>query len=147
MNRTSRRIGSAAALAVLALVLGPLDRGPSTTAQIAFASDQGPGSAFSVAGSVQGLYPGISTHLDLRITNRMAFAIQIDTIAISVGAAGSNCPASALSVTNFSGSRIVAGHASAVQPVPISMSHAASDACQGAVFPLTYLATATRAGN
>lgn len=99
---------------------------------------------FRIAGSVSGLYPGISTHLFLTVTNPQAYAIKVTQIRTSVGSPSAACGASNLVVGTFTGHRVVARHGKAVVTVPISLRHAAPDACQGAVFPLTYTGTARK---
>ena len=104
-----------------------------------------PHGTFTIAGSVGGLYPGASARLVLTVSNPQPFAIDVTSITTTVGDASASCAASNLTVAAFSGNLNVPGRSSARVAVPVALGHAAPDACQGAVFPLTYSGLAQKA--
>jgi hypothetical protein len=97
-----------------------------------------PHRVFTISGSVGGLYPGLSTQLVLTVVNSQSYKIVVTSITTRVGAPKAGCSASNLIVGAFAGDLKVKAHESAELSVPVALSHAAPDACQGAVFPLTY---------
>jgi hypothetical protein len=97
-----------------------------------------PAHTFSITGSMTGLYPGETAPLSLTVHNSEHFAITVTSISTDVGAPGGGCAAANLTVGQFVGALPVAATGSAHVSVPITLVHAAPDACQGAVFPLTY---------
>jgi hypothetical protein len=105
----------------------------------------GPHLAFRIGGSVGGLYPGFSTQLVLTVVNSQSYKIVVTSITTRVGAPKAGCSASNLIVGAFTGHLKVKAHKSAQLSVPVTLSHAAPDACQGVVFPLTYSGLGRRA--
>lgn len=95
---------------------------------------------FTVAGEIDGLYPGIVTTLDATVTNPYPFAIRVSSVAVVVGDAGSGCPASMLEVGGSAGSVEVAGSGTGIVPLEVRMRGSAPDACQGATWPLLFTA-------
>jgi hypothetical protein len=104
------------------------------------------GQPFAVSGTVTGLFPGSQTNLVVTVTNNMPFTIVVTQVTVVVGDASRTCPSGNLLVAGFSGAQPIPGKGTGPVILPVAMSHAAGDACQGAVFPLQYTATATRAG-
>jgi hypothetical protein len=100
--------------------------------------------AFSIAGSVRGLYPGEALPLVLTVTNPWPYAIVVTTVTTDVGGAHPGCGAANLSVEAFSGQLHVSAKGSGRTVVDARMRKAAPDACQGAVFPLSYSGSAFR---
>jgi hypothetical protein len=155
--RIARRASIVTLLAVAVVLLGvrAYSRGavgPAAGGGTVLASADGSGDddgehAFTVSGSVAGLFPGAHRDLVLTITNALPFAISVTRVSVRVGDAGAACGATNLAVSGFTGSRRVPAHGTATVSLPVTMSHAAGDGCQGAHFPLSYQATATRAGD
>lgn len=100
---------------------------------------------FRLGGSVGGLYPGRSTSLKVKVANREQFAIVVTSITTTVHDASANCPAGYLSVGGYTGRLVVPASGTAAVHVPVQLSHAAGNGCQGATFPLSYLGQARRA--
>ncbi|MGH2418144.1 MAG: hypothetical protein ACRDFY_07400 [Candidatus Limnocylindria bacterium] len=98
--------------------------------------------AFTVAGQVDGLYPGAAMALDALVTNPHPFAIRVTSIAVRVDDASAGCPGSVLEVGGSEVSVVVAGGGTADIPLVIRMDVSASDACQGVTWPLAFSATA-----
>jgi hypothetical protein len=113
---------------------------------------------FFISGNVNGLYPGGSVTLALRLHNPLHPSIRVDSITIISGPASSGCPASNLAAGSglaplnspytiaLSPPRVIPGGQSVDGPqVPITLLKGAPDACQNATFVLLYGGTATRA--
>jgi hypothetical protein len=100
-------------------------------------------SGLKVTGHVDGLYPGAVTRLRVRIRNPFGFDVVVRSVRARVKAAA-GCGPENLSVTRFRGHRLVpAGRARRVR-LPIAMSAAEADPCQGAKFPLRFAVRAQR---
>ena len=140
-----RRLGLAMAGALLASAACTVStaqvRAPSASAGGAQAAPHG----FGISGSVGGLFPGAHRALVLKVTNHHGFAIVVRSVSVLVGAGGHGCPAGNLTVAGFSGAAPVPARGSGNITLPVTLSPNAGDACQGAVFPLTYSASATAA--
>jgi hypothetical protein len=102
------------------------------------------GGSFRIAGSVGGLYPGLTKPLKLTISNPQHFAIVVTSVTVAVGDASQGCKAGNVAVTRFSGRRRVGARGSAQVTLELTLVHAAPDACQGAVFPLRYSGRAVK---
>lgn len=98
---------------------------------------------FSIAGTVNGLYPGKTLPLALTISNPLPVAITVKSITTTVSNASSTCNAVNVAVTAFSGTLVVPSHRSAKATVKATMRRAAPNACQGKLFPFHYTGTAT----
>jgi hypothetical protein len=147
-------VAVAAAAAVLAAAVlaaptgagaGPLaftGIGRSTAAPVATAPVGAPAvraaGALAVTGSVAGLYPGVTLPLPLTVTNRSAKQVTVTSLTTSVANASKQCKRANLTVSPFTGAAVVAAGGSALVTVQATMALQAGDACQGAVFVLTY---------
>jgi hypothetical protein len=114
---------------------------PSASRLLPAASKHG---SFTIAGSVKGLYPGLTKPLKLTITNPQHFAIVVTSVKVAVGNASQGCKAANIAVTHFSGRRRVGAKGSARVTLELTLAHKAPDACQGAVFPLRYSGRAVK---
>ena len=101
--------------------------------------------AFTIRGSVGGLYPGSARQLTLALTNNKNFAIVVTSVSTQVGDASATCVAANLSVAQFVGHLTIAGGRTGNVVVSVLMSHGAPDACQGATFPMQYTGLAEKA--
>jgi hypothetical protein len=111
----------------------------ATTAGTASAAD-----TFSIAGEVDGLYPGFDGVLNATVTNSLDVAIhvqRVDTTVTSVDATG--CSAAFFGVDPATTSLDLAPGKSGVVPLTVHMDAAAPDACQGATFALTFQGTSS----
>jgi hypothetical protein len=115
---------------------GPDSTSGSTSSPVA-PQTQTTGS-FRIAGSVGGLYPGLSSPLVLTVNNPQAFTIVVTSITTTVTDASATCLAPNLSVSAFSGQLSVPGFGAAQTSVLASLAQSAPDACIGATFPLAY---------
>lgn len=100
--------------------------------------------AFGITGRVKGLFPGHSTRLVLKVTNREGFAIVVTRIATTVKKANAGCTAANLSVSVFSGHLSVRPHGSAKTKVRARMATKAPNRCSAATFPLVYRGVAKK---
>jgi hypothetical protein len=99
---------------------------------------------FSISGQVTGLYPGRTEPLTLSVTNPFKFEIFVVSVTTTEGSATPSCTAVNLSVSTFSGHVGVPAEGVAHIAVSASMSHSATDGCQGVTFPLQYSGVARR---
>jgi hypothetical protein len=132
-------------VAILSASRAPALRGEGVSWQATAFSSASSSSGFAISGSVGGLWPGDSTSLLLTVSNPQHFAIAVNSISTSVGAANATCLATTLTVGRFKGSLTVPAQGIAQVSVPVSLSHSAPNGCQGAVFPLTYSGLAGKA--
>jgi hypothetical protein len=101
--------------------------------------------SFGIRGEVTGLFPGDSQPLVLTVSNPQHFAIVVTSIVTTVSSPGGGCSRSYMTVSGFSGALTVAARGLAQARVTATMSLAAPDACEGAIFPFSYSGTAHRA--
>jgi len=101
----------------------------------------------TITGDVEGLHPGVDAVLELTITNPYRFDVQVRDLDVVVTDASPDCSASALVVEPAPTGLVIAGRGEGNVTVPIAMPRSVPDACQGAVFPLSYTATAIQAGH
>ncbi|MFI5035795.1 MAG: hypothetical protein ACHQFZ_06285 [Acidimicrobiales bacterium] len=104
-----------------------------------------PHGAFTISGSVTGLYPGVSRALPLTVTNHEPFTIVVILLTTIVKNAGPACGSANLRVSDFAGGLVIGPGASSPASVTARMIAAAPDGCVGAAFPLTYVGVAIRA--
>ena len=100
---------------------------------------------FVVSGRVEGLRPGGTRPLALTVENPNSVAIRVTSITVAAGAARPGCPGSSLVVPRWTGSLAVPRRGTASVSVDVRLPGSAPDACQGAVWPLTYGGTAVKA--
>jgi hypothetical protein len=141
-----------AGVATAAVLAAAADREPAVALhgegvswRPAAASVQSTSAAFKISGKLKGLYPGAKRGLVLVVHNPQTFAIVVTSITTTIASPSAGCQASNLVVGAFSGQLTVAAGGSAKASVPVLMQHGAPDACQGAVFPLTYSGLANQA--
>ena len=101
--------------------------------------------AFSISGSMKGLFPGTSRPLVLIVSNPLKSAIDVTSIKTTVGAASNSCRASNVKVSSFAGKLLVHAGGKAKVTVHVTMARAAPNACQGKLFPFHYSGSATEA--
>jgi len=98
----------------------------------------------SVSGSVGGLYPGATLPLALVVSNMAGTPVTVVSVTTSVANASKLCKKVNLNVSGFtSGGLVIAADSHATVTVEATMALGAGDACQGAVFDLTYHGKAT----
>lgn len=137
MARVQRRGRAAVAAVLLAatlLVLGHrVLAAPSTSVE----------GRLRLNGRVHGLAPGLAKRMSVRITNRYAIPLRIETISVEADSTDrSGCSPSMLRAVPFPTQRLLRPMSTRGFRVLVSMNAEASDACQGATFTLTLRATA-----
>jgi hypothetical protein len=135
LRRAQRRRPVVLAVIVAVVVLGVVHVRPHSYGFRPAALHAG---TFKIAGSIGGLYPGDKASLLLKVTNPQRYAIVITSISTAVSSARPGCASSNLTVAPFAGKLRVRARAAAQVAVEATMLHAAPNACQGAVFHLSY---------
>ncbi len=93
----------------------------------------------AVSGSVVGLYPGATLPLALTVVNGRGTPVTLLSVTTSVANASKACTKANLVVSAYTGGAVVVpADGQVVVVVQASMPHGTGDACQGAVFDLTY---------
>jgi hypothetical protein len=93
---------------------------------------------FSIAGEVDGLYPGANATLEARVTNPHPFVIRVISTSATVFDASPACPASMLEIGDSEAIVEVPPGGTGTVPLDVRMSRDAPDACQGATWPLEF---------
>jgi hypothetical protein len=101
---------------------------------------------FAVAGTVDGLYPGVQTTVHATVTNPQTFTISVTSVGVTSLDASPQCPGSLLEFGDETTAVDVAPGATATVPVAVSLDAGAPDACQGATWPLEFVGTAAGDG-
>jgi hypothetical protein len=99
-----------------------------------------------IAGEVDGLFPGGDATLQAEVANPHPFAIEVTAFDVVIGDANASCPATVLEIGPATTGVIIQAGETGVVPVPVRLSETAPDSCQGATWPLTYLATVVEVG-
>ncbi|MBA2634984.1 MAG: hypothetical protein H0U86_18630 [Chloroflexi bacterium] len=126
-----RRLGGVAACVVGTLVVVGLSA-PSVRGQ----------DGYTIAGEIDGLFPGADATLDARVTNPHPFTIRVISTSVTVLDANPACPASMLAIGDSRASFDVPPGGTGTVPLAVRMSLGAPDACQGATWPLEFTGTA-----
>lgn len=100
--------------------------------------------SFTISGSLTGLAPGLTKPLVLTITNPNQQAITVQALTVTPLSANAGCTADKLTAGAFTPLQ-VPGRSSRTTSITIRLSPAASDACKGVTWPLTYSGTAVKA--
>ena len=144
LKRNTRR-GAAALVGIVALLTGA----------VAFAAwtSSGTGTGTATARSAQaltinvtpatGLFPTGSVNVPFTVTNPNPYAVTLSKIALTnVTVDKSGCTASVVSGADLPDTDVIAAGGTTVsRNFSVTMSNAAEDACQGAIFTLTLRAT------
>jgi hypothetical protein len=97
-----------------------------------------------VSGHIEGLYPGASEVLPVKVKSRLPFRVRVRSIRTVVADAGPSCSAANLQVPGYTGRLKIRPRRSRRVNLRIAMPATAADACEGASFPLRFRARATR---
>ena len=161
LRRTVVGLTVASGLAAAALVVpagaGPLEftgrgqssAGPTGVRRVVSAATPANASSLrtgsvGITGSVSGLYPGATSPLPLTVTNAATTPVTVTSVTTTVANASTLCTKKNLHVTKYThGALVVPAGGHAVVTVQATLVTAAGNACQGAVFRLTYHGKAT----
>jgi hypothetical protein len=100
---------------------------------------------FVVSGQVENLRPGGSRPMVLTVQNPNSVAIRVTSLTVTASAASSACPASSLTLPQWTGSLLVPKNGTAAVTVDVALKATAPNACQGSRWPLAYGGTAVKA--
>jgi hypothetical protein len=100
---------------------------------------------FVVSGHVEDLRPGGTRPMVLTVRNPNSVAIRVTSVTMAAGAAAPGCPASSLTLPQWTGSLRVPKRGTASLTVDVHLKPGAPNVCQGARWPLTYGGTAVKA--
>jgi hypothetical protein len=101
-------------------------------------------SGLRVVGHVDGLYPGAQAKLAAKVKNPNAFPVVLRSLRAKVMTAAPGCGPESLSVGRYRGHRTIAAHRARRVLLGVEMVADAGGACQGATFPLRFMAKAVR---
>ena len=131
-SRLPRHPGHWARLASLIAMTGLLAVGATSPAGAT------PDPAFPVSGSVTGLAPGASVPLVVSITNPFGISIVVQRVGAVASDASPLCTTDFLVIEGTRGELLIPPGKTATDALVASLTPSAPDACQGAVFPLSY---------
>lgn len=111
-------------------------------------NDGGGKKTFSIAGGAEGFYPGGTIHLLLTVSNPQNQAMTVESLSASLayiteapGVTPGSCAAD-VSIDSWTGSAFLldksAQDVRAPGDIPVTLSHDAPDACQGATYHFNY---------
>ena len=142
-------LGSAAVAAVLNAQAGPQVPASVLGTQIVNSNgNAGNGNdakSFVVSGDVEGLAPGVTRTLFLKLSNPNNGDISVQSLTVAVGDSSKTCTGANVRVGALTGPVFVPGRGTAQVTLPVTMLGTAPGACQGATFPLTYGGSAVKA--
>ena len=109
---------------------------------------------FTIGGTANGLYPGGTVHLQLKVTNALnqdmtvtALSATLGSITKAVDAPAGTCSPT-VTIGSWTGTSFTlpanTTNMNATGYLPVSIAHNAPDACQGATFNLNYSGTAVQ---
>src|SRR3954470_14986873 len=87
-----------------------------------------------------GLYPNADASVPVTVHNPADYELAVHSANVTVGDARPGCPAANLQAFSYSGDVVAPPHGDATIPVRMHMLGSAPDACQGASFPLSFVA-------
>ncbi|MEP6623649.1 MAG: hypothetical protein ABJC79_04350 [Acidimicrobiia bacterium] len=93
---------------------------------------------FMLSADFRGLYPNADLVVPVSVYNPQRYDLAVHAATAIVSDASPQCPASNVIAQTFSGDVVVRSHERSIVPVRMQMLATAPDACQGAVFPLTF---------
>ncbi len=96
---------------------------------------------FTLSASVDGLFPRADIEAPVTVHNPLPYAIAVHTADVIVGSASSSCPATNLTAQSFVGDVTIPRGGTAAVTIRMQMPASAPNACQGATFPLTFVAS------
>jgi LPXTG-motif cell wall-anchored protein len=96
--------------------------------------------SFELQGDVAGLYPNATVVTPIRVHNPQPFIVTVETAQVTVGDARPGCSGTNVTARSVGGEVVVPANGDATLPVEFHMPASTPDACQGASFPLTFVA-------
>ena len=138
-----RRTGYASIMAVAAAVVArsrSADRCPRAPRRRPPTTRPAATTSFELTGDVTGIYPNATVVAPVRVHNSEQYALTVESTQVLIGDAAAGCDASNLTARAVGPPVVVAAGGVANIPIQVHMLASAPDACQGATFPLTFVA-------
>lgn len=98
-----------------------------------------------VRGHENGLYPGLTRPMLVRVRNPESFAVRLTRVTARVSSPSRACRARNVWIASFTGSRRIPARGRIRIYLSSGMRSMAPNICQGARFPVTFTATLVRA--
>ena len=130
-------------MAVAAAVVGVVALGrplPASASSSAATTRPAATTSFELTGDVTGIYPNATVVAPVRVHNSEQYALTVERTQVLIGDAAAGCDAANLTATAVGPPVVVAAGGVANIPIQVHMLASAPDACQGATFPLTFVA-------
>jgi hypothetical protein len=102
--------------------------------------------SFMLHAQFTGLYPNADLTQSASVDNTEQYPLIVNSASATVFDASPTCTAANVVIHPFAGAVKVAAGGTAAIPLRIQMAATAPDACQGASFPLTFIASGARDG-
>ncbi len=96
-----------------------------------------------VKGKVKGLYPGSTRTMKVKVANRSRQKVRLVSIRARRQAASAACSKKNVKAKRFKGRTRLPARSKVKVPLIVRMKPTAPDACQGALFPITFRARLT----
>ena len=93
-----------------------------------------------IKGKVAGLTPGQTTPFTVTVRNNLKHRIQLRSVRAIIGDASAACPGTLLTIKKVRTSKALRARKTRRVPMTVTMSRAATNACQNARFPVRYRA-------
>lgn len=97
----------------------------------------------ALTGHVAGLMPGQQARMTIHVRNRLHRAVHLRSVKTTVGAAARGCAGKNLVVAPYRGRLRIGPGRSARVTVRVRMRRDSPNACQGMLFPLTFMGQAS----
>ena len=128
---------------ILAVVVGVVALGtPATAGAMSFPAAARPAAttSFELTGDVTGIYPNATVVAPVRVHNSEQYTLTVESTQVLIGDAAAGCDAANLTARAVGPPVVVAAGGVANIPIQVHMLASAPDTCQGATFPLTFVA-------
>jgi hypothetical protein len=133
-----RAIAIATAVALLAAAVGAYAAFTGTGASERLGPIDGP--PVRITGNVTGLYPGATTLLNATARNRTDRPVRLGWVKTRVRNPVAGCDRLDLHAAHIRPATVIPPHGVLPLQIPVTMAATTTDACQGARFPLRFLA-------
>jgi LPXTG-motif cell wall-anchored protein len=116
--------------------------GVTIPATVAHAAD----TQFTLTTNYTGLYPDADVSVPVTVHNPLDYDLAVHTARVHVGDANPDCTAQYLEASSYAGDVVAPSQSDATIVIRMHMLASAPDACQGATFPLSFVASGAPVG-